>query len=80
MIIMGLIIAAGLYAALAKMLADPAHRTLYPLIGFGHPLTGRRLMLVRIFSPFVLLGIGLARLPMFVVLVLIALRYSTRGN
>jgi hypothetical protein len=67
-------VAAVAYATLANVLADPAHRTLYPLIGFGHPLTGRRLVLVRMFSPFVLLGIGLARLPMFAVLVLIVCR------
>jgi hypothetical protein len=59
------------YAALAAALDGPAHRTLYPLVGWGHPMTGRRRWLVRVFSPFVLLGIGLCRLPIMVVGILI---------
>jgi hypothetical protein len=60
------------YALLAAALDGPAHRTLYPLVGFGHPLTGRRRLLVRVFSPFVLLGIWLGRLPVLLMLALIA--------
>ena len=64
------------YAVFAVALDGPAHRTLYPLVGWGHPMTGRRRWLVRVFSPFVLIGIFLCRLPIMLIgiLILIARR------
>lgn len=61
------LIALAVYVALAAALDGPTHRTLYPLIGYGHPLTGRRRWAVRLFGPFILLGIGLCRLPVVLV-------------
>lgn len=67
-----IVAALAAYAVLAAALDRPAHNTIYPLVGWGHPLTGRRRWLVRVFGPFVLLGIGLYHLPIVLVLVLIA--------
>ncbi len=58
------------YVCLAVLLAQPAHRVIYPLIGYGHPLTGLRLWLVRAFAPLLLLGIGLWRAPIFALVLL----------
>ena len=42
---------AAAYVALAAALDGPAHRIVYPLVGFGHPLTGFRRWLVRLLAP-----------------------------
>lgn len=54
-----------IYMWLMVFLALPAHRTVYPLIGDGHPLIGVRRLVVYVFSPFILLGIALWRAPTF---------------
>lgn len=63
------IILAG-YALLAVALDGPAHRLIYPLVGWGYPLEGRRRWLVCVFAPFVLLGIFLCRVPIMVLVLL----------
>jgi hypothetical protein len=71
-----IITAIAVYIALAIMLDGPAHRLVYPLVGFGHPLTGRPRWLVRLFGPLILAGIALWRAPMVFVLVLVALSFG----
>lgn len=63
--------AAASYVILALVLDDLAHRTLYPLIGYGYPLAGWRRQTVRALSPFVLLAVGLSRAPTAILLLLV---------
>lgn len=58
------------YTAAAAAMDGPAHRLVYPLVGDGYPLTGRRRLMAGLFGPFVIAGIWLWRVPMIVLILL----------
>lgn len=68
------------YVVLAVALDGPAHRLVYPLVGYGHPLEGRRRWLVRLFGPLIILGIGTYCVPMMLVLILVGISWGKSGG
>lgn len=64
------IVAPLLYLAAVAATDRAAHNMLYPLIRDGYPLTGWRRGLVALFAPFIFVGIGVARLPMFLLMLM----------
>lgn len=55
-----------------------AHEMVYPIVGWGRPLTGGRRWLVCIFSPFIVIGLWCAIAPMVALVIFAMWRYSRK--
>jgi hypothetical protein len=70
---------AAVYVAAVIAADRAAHAMVYPIVGFGHPLMGRRRWLVRIFAPFIFVAVIMVCAPIFLLIVLAVASNAGRG-
>jgi hypothetical protein len=69
-----------IYAVAAASLDRLAHNMVYPIVGNGFPLVGKKRWLVRVFSPFVVFGLWCCMAPMVVLVIFAMAGYASRGG